>query len=78
MPKVQLPPEMQRALLEQRAAFVAKFGREPGPSDPLFFDPDKDVPTPISADRLERDLAETMRKAGFGEATIKAFLKQIG
>jgi hypothetical protein len=31
------------ALLEQPKAFIDKLGREPGPDDPVFFDPDKDV-----------------------------------
>jgi hypothetical protein len=42
-----MTPWVHEALLEQRKAFVEKFGREPGPGDPVFFDPDKDVPTPI-------------------------------
>jgi len=40
-------------LQEQRRAFIEKFGREPGPSDPVFFDPEYDVPTPLSEDKLE-------------------------
>jgi hypothetical protein len=27
--------------------FIEKFGREPGPDDPVFLDPDKALPTPI-------------------------------
>jgi hypothetical protein len=33
------------------AAAPLKFGRDPGPNDPVFFDPDKDVPTPIDMER---------------------------
>jgi hypothetical protein len=62
MPKVKLPPELRQTLRDQRAAFVAKFGREPGPGDPLFFDPTKDTPTPISAERMAADLGETCGK----------------
>jgi hypothetical protein len=40
-------PRVYEALLDQRKAFIDKFGREPGPGDPVIFDPDKDVPTPI-------------------------------
>jgi hypothetical protein len=36
--KLQLSKMMRDALLEQRAAFRAKFGRDPGPNDPLIFD----------------------------------------
>lgn len=77
MPKVRMPPELRQALLDQRAAFIRKFGREPGPGDPLLFDPDKDVPTPISAERMGSDLADTMRKAGIDEAKIKVLLKGL-
>jgi hypothetical protein len=77
MPKVKMPPELRQALLDQRAAFVKKFGREPGPGDPIIFDPDKDVPTPVSPERMHADLAETMRKAGIDEAKIKAYLKAL-
>jgi hypothetical protein len=52
-----------KPLLEQRKAFIDKFGREPGPNDPVFFDPDKDVPTPIDPTRMSADL-EKARKAG--------------
>jgi hypothetical protein len=38
------------AILEaQLEAFREKFGRDPGPGDPVFFDPDKDVPTQMAA-----------------------------
>ena len=77
MPKVRMSPDLRQALLDQRNAFIAKFGREPGPGDPLLFDPDADVPTPISAERMGSDLAETMRKAGISEARIRAFLKGL-
>jgi hypothetical protein len=52
------------ALLEQRKAFIEKFGREPGPDDPVFFDLDKDIPTPIDPDRLDADLEKARREAG--------------
>jgi hypothetical protein len=40
-------------LQEQRKAFIDKFGREPGPSDPVFFDPTSDIPTPLTENKLE-------------------------
>jgi hypothetical protein len=51
---VPLHPKLQEALEAQRAAFTAKFGREPGPHDPIFFDPDADVPRPINAEWMGR------------------------
>jgi hypothetical protein len=52
---------------EQSAAFRAKFGRDPGPDDPLFFNPDADYPVPISVDD-----AETTDDAWMQTATVAA------
>jgi hypothetical protein len=59
-----LTARVQEALLEQRKAFIDKFGRDPGPGDLVFFDPDKDVPTPIGADRMSADLEKALRDSG--------------
>jgi hypothetical protein len=71
-------PELQQLLREQRRAFAGKFGREPGPDDPLFFDPDADTPqfiTERTSDRLIEQLVEAMRKAGVDEAYIYGYTK---
>jgi len=44
---------MHAILQEQRRAFIEKFGREPGPSDPVFFDPTSDTPIPLTEEKLE-------------------------
>ena len=72
-----MSPQMRDALLEQRAAFRAKFGRDPGPSDPIFFDPDADTPVPMKAGRMEADLAEAMQRAGIDPAKIASFKKLL-
>ena len=33
----ELSPELAQMLRENRDRFIKKFGREPGPGDPLFF-----------------------------------------
>ena len=68
---VPMTPRVQEALLEQRKAFIEKFGREPGPDDPAFFDPDKDVPTPIDPAQLDADLEKAIRDAGIDPATAE-------
>ena len=73
--KLPLPKMMWDALLEQRAAFRAKFGRDPGPNDPVLFDPDKDVPTPIDPAELEGELLGAMRKTGVPPEIIYAYRK---
>jgi len=74
---VPMTPRVHEALLEQRKAFIARFGREPGPGDPIFFDPDKDVPTPIGPDRMDADLEKALRDAGTDPAKAEAFRKLL-
>jgi site-specific recombinase XerD len=74
---VSMTPELRNALLRQREAFKAKFGREPGPDDPVFFDPDADTPVPISREQMEADLDEVFRKAGIDPAKAAPFKKML-
>ncbi len=64
-------------MLENRlAAFHAKFGRDPGPNEPLFFDPDGDEPTPLSVDVWHEALDEMIIDAdqlGIDPAYLKAW-----
>jgi len=43
---IKMSPELARMIQEQLAAFKERFGREAGPEDPVFFDPDADIPQP--------------------------------
>ena len=56
---------IKAALRDQRRAFRKKFGRDPGPSDPVFFDADVpgDTPQPIAAQQLEDGILAAMRRA---------------
>jgi len=66
--------ESYEAIVRQRKLFIEKFGREPGPKDPIFFDPDCDVPTPLSEAKLKRGLIEAARKAGLDvDKILRAF-----
>ena len=56
--------ELAEAMEEQLKSFKEKFGREMGPDDPIFFDPDCDVPTPLTEAKLKKELMEAARKAG--------------
>jgi hypothetical protein len=72
-----MTPRVHEALLEQRKAFIDKFGREPGPADPVFFDPDKDVPTPIGPDRMSADREKVLRDSGIDPEKAKAFRRML-
>ncbi|MGX2995440.1 hypothetical protein JNUCC64_14265 [Streptomyces sp. JNUCC 64] len=66
------------AIQQQRTAFREKFGREPGPDDPLFFDPDADEPAPLTKehfDGLLREMAGHADGTGIDPAFLYAWRK---
>lgn len=73
--RIQLSPEMVTALQTQREAFVQKFGREPEPDDPLFFDPNADEPTPLSGGPTAQDTVRAFQDAGVPLSFAYAYLK---
>jgi hypothetical protein len=64
---------VEQALEEQLRAFRAKFSRDPGPDDPLFFDPDADEPRPLNRVAVEAGMVDAMERAGISPAQIYAF-----
>lgn len=70
---VKLAPPVLAALKAQRTAFRKKFGRDPGPGDPVFFDPDADVPTEISEARLRAEILEALE--GLPPQIVYAYAK---
>src|SRR6516225_17528 len=60
--------EMVDLLEEQRQMFIDKYGREPGPNDPVFFD----MP-PL--EHIEHQTVEAMKRAGIDPAIIYAYEK---
>ncbi|AMK20829.1 hypothetical protein [Sphingobium sp. MI1205] len=68
MSKYPIPEEVLQA---QYAAFKKKFGRAPGPHDPLFFDPDADEPTHIGREAILQGLSDP--KSGFAISLATLF-----
>ena len=72
--------EMMKAQLE---SFKEKFGREAGPEDPVFFNPDYDTPTPLTLEDVDRTMMQALQKAGIalevrpGESVFDAFISQL-
>jgi hypothetical protein len=77
---VSIPPDVVEELRRQQDRFREKFGRDPGPDDPVFFDPDADEPSPLpdgfweetfehfadqAADPMLRALALASRDLGY-------------
>ena len=62
------------AMIEaQRRFFEEKFGRPPGPDDPLFFDPDADEPQLMSLPGVETATVGMLEAAGISPAWIYAY-----
>ena len=61
---VTMSPRLRAVLLKQREAFVQKFGREPGLTEPVFFDPSADDPQPLDADEVTAGLLDACERAG--------------
>ncbi|GAJ79227.1 hypothetical protein NBRGN_004_00900 [Nocardia brasiliensis NBRC 14402] len=49
---VRVDPDLKEALRALEDSFREKFGRDPNPDDPVLFDPDQAMPTPISETAL--------------------------
>jgi hypothetical protein len=64
MRNIKVSPETIAIFQVQLDLFRQKFGRDPGPGDPVFFDPDCDVPTPILKTQLREALREASEKSG--------------
>jgi hypothetical protein len=62
-------------LKRQNANFVAKFGREPGAGDPVFFEPTADEPKPMDANWVQAQTVEVMERADIHPALIHAYKK---
>ena len=71
--RMPVPAEAPEAIACQLEAFRKKFGRDPGPDDPIFFDPDAEEPVPLNPQQYEQDMIETMAQAGTNPAFIYAF-----
>ncbi len=62
--EVTMSPELRAVLLKQREAFVQKFGREPGLTEPVFFDPSTDDSQLLDADEVTATLLNACEQAG--------------
>jgi hypothetical protein len=63
------------ALQQRLAAFRHRFGRDPGPDDPVFFDPRSDTPFPIDFDELQCEMVTLMLRVRIRPELIYAYLR---
>jgi hypothetical protein len=72
---VAMTPELDEALKQQIQYFKEKFGRDPGPDDPLFFDPDEETPQMMTDEKIDKGIMETMMSVGINPAIVYAYQK---
>jgi hypothetical protein len=65
----------EQMIREQLEAFRAKFGRDPKPGEPVFFDPDEDEPVPLSEEKMMNDTLAEFAKAGLPAHHAYAYKK---
>ncbi len=70
---VKLDAVTNKLIESQLAMFKEKFGRKPGPDDPVFFDPDSDTRQPYSEEKLKQVVIESALKADIDP--VKALLQ---
>jgi hypothetical protein len=59
--QVRVPAEAERDLQVILELFRAKFGRDPGPGDPIIFDPRKETPAPMPEEELDAGVRDLLR-----------------
>ena len=72
---VKITPEIAKILRKQRKKFIKKFGREPGPNDPVFFDPNASTPVEYDADKVQAAFLNAMLAARTPPELVYAFQK---
>jgi hypothetical protein len=73
--RVPIPPELAEVFNEQRERFKEKFGRYPGPQDPILWDEDADEPRPVSEENIAQILTTVLKQAGAPAEIIYAVEK---
>jgi len=72
---VEIGPDLNDMMERQLQAFRKKFGRDPGPTDPIFFDPDKDQPEPYDQAKFHRQVLDVMKAADLPGHLVYAWEK---
>jgi len=72
---IPLSPKLAEGIQKQFQRFTEKFGRPPGPEDPIFFDPSADEPRPVIDEVMDQHMLEAMHKAGVRPEMIYAYQK---
>ena len=71
--RVPMTRQMMEILRHQEERFRSKFGRDPRPEDPVFFDENADEPQPMPMDDMEREITEFLIAVNIPPEMIHAF-----
>jgi hypothetical protein len=72
-PGTSLESALLRVASVRFEAFRERFGREPLPDEPLFFNPEADSPVPAGAVQLHAQLADACRETGVAPSMLTNF-----
>ena len=61
---------IEEIMNKQLNSFAEKYGREPGPEDPIFFDLDDQIPISYSKENLRERLIQVAIKSGIDPARV--------
>ena len=74
---IKLDSESMDMMNQQLQAFREKFGREAGPDDPVFFDPDADTPQPFPLEKYLEESTAAMVAAGIAPRSSMHIERQV-
>lgn len=72
--RVPLSPQMMEVLEQQRELFRQKFGRDPRPEEPVFFNPEADQPEFLSMSVIESATVEFLKAMKVDPAFVHAYI----
>ncbi len=72
---VKMNAETMAIIERQLQKFREKFGREPGPKDPIFFNPESLTPEPFRLEQFREESERAMVEAGIRPEIIYAYRK---
>jgi len=75
--RISCSDDVQTELRLQLRAFRRRFGRDPSPADPVFFDPSSGftLARALDLDELERDMIRVMYRARIAPELMYAYLR---
>ncbi len=76
-----MPPEVKQTLKDLFHRFRRRFGRDPGPNDPIFFDPQSNQPAPLGREALNgtwERMADAMVQYGEITPEVGYAMKKTG